>query len=72
VILDNRNPEDVVQIGERILGRVAQMAQHKFASNVVEKCLRQCPEGLLARLIDEVTLAPANPLTTNGEPLQVP
>jgi hypothetical protein len=38
-ILEHGRPQDKAKIIERMKGHVLLMSQHKFASNVVEKCL---------------------------------
>lgn len=53
-ILENGRPQDKAKIIERMKGHVLLMAQHKFASNVVEKCLVYGTRAQCRELIMEV------------------
>lgn len=46
--------EDKNKIIKRIKGNVIQLSNHKFASNVVEKCLEHGSEKDRKEIIDEI------------------
>jgi pumilio RNA-binding family len=39
-VLEHGRPQDKTMIIQKLKGQVLQMSQHKFASNVVEKCIQ--------------------------------
>ena len=45
---------DKLKITNEMRGRVVQLAQHKFASNVIEKCVTSSSRATRALMIDEV------------------
>ncbi len=49
-----RLQEDKSQIVNCVLGKVLALAQHKFASNVVERCLHNGTRPEKAAIIEEV------------------
>eukprot|EP00118_Oscarella_pearsei_P025691 m.308595 g.308595 ORF g.308595 m.308595 type:complete len:1043 (+) comp44329_c0_seq1:89-3217(+) len=53
-VLEHGQPEDKSNIIIRIKGKVFYLSQHKFASNVVEKCVVNANRPERAILIDEV------------------
>ncbi|XP_057545484.1 pumilio homolog 6, chloroplastic-like isoform X2 [Amaranthus tricolor] len=53
-VLERGRPQERSQIVKNISGQVIQMSQHKFASNVVEKCLEYCDPTSRELLISEV------------------
>ncbi|XP_074273723.1 pumilio homolog 5-like [Silene latifolia] len=57
-VLERGKPEERTQIIKNLCGQVVKMSQHKFASNVVEKCLEygDAPsrELLIAEVVGEV------------------
>ena len=53
-ILEHGRTEDKSKVVHVIRGKVLSLAQHKFASNVVEKCVGHGTRGERALLIDEV------------------
>lgn len=65
-VLDHGKQEDKAKIVSAVVGKVLHLSQHKFASNVVEKCVEKA--GLTERvvLIDEVCTesweGPSSPL----------
>ena len=53
-VLDRGEPSNKSRIVSRIEGRVLMLSQHKFASNVVEKCVSNASIEERSRLICEV------------------
>lgn len=68
VILEHGKPEDKLRIVTAVKGKVLSLSQHKFASNVVEKCVSHATRSERASLIDEVIsfndASPHSPLHT--------
>lgn len=54
-VLEHGKPEDKSKVVNIIRGKVCQLSQHKFASNVVEKCVTYSTRADKTLLIDEVT-----------------
>lgn len=52
--LEHGKPEDKSKIVAVVRGAVMKLSQHKFASNVVEKCVTQATRSERAMLIEEV------------------
>ena len=48
--------DDKTKIVQAVTGKVLHLSQHKFASNVVEKCVQHASRPERAVLIDEVCL----------------
>ena len=57
-ILEHGRPEDKKFVVEGMLGNVLLMSQHKFASNVVEKCLTYGTPDQRSAMISEVMQGP--------------
>ncbi|KAM9353986.1 pumilio homolog 2 isoform 9-T10 [Pholidichthys leucotaenia] len=53
-VLEHGRPEDKSKIVAEVRGKVLILSQHKFASNVVEKCVIHSSRAERALLIDEV------------------
>ncbi|CAL9691972.1 unnamed protein product [Knipowitschia caucasica] len=53
-VLEHGRPEDKSKIVGEVRGKVLLLSQHKFASNVVEKCVIHSSRAERALLIDEV------------------
>jgi len=53
-VLDHGNPEDKSKIMNSVRGKVLHLSQHKFASNVLEKCVQNASRPDRAFLIEEV------------------
>ncbi|XP_051954764.1 pumilio homolog 2-like isoform X1 [Xyrauchen texanus] len=53
-VLEHGRPEDKSKIVAEVRGKVLALSQHKFASNVVEKCVIHSCRAERALLIDEV------------------
>jgi hypothetical protein len=51
---EHGKPEDKSAIIQAVLGKVLTLSQHKFASNVVEKCVTHATRTERNMLIDEV------------------
>ena len=71
IIFSNKEhgkPEDKLRIVTAVKGKVLSLSQHKFASNVVEKCVSHATRSERASLIDEVIsfndASPHSPLHT--------
>lgn len=54
VLEHGRNPEDKNKIVKSIKGNVIVLSNHKFASNVVEKCLEYGSEKDKKEIVDEI------------------
>ena len=52
--LEHGKPEDKAQLISSVRGKVLALSQHKFASNVVEKCVTHATRQERAVLIEEV------------------
>lgn len=55
-ILEHGEPKDKALIISKIKGHVLQLSKHKFASNVVEKCVAYGSVGDRQELIEEVLM----------------
>ena len=53
-VLEHGRPEDKSKIVSELRGKVLVLGQHKFASNVVEKCVSHSARAERAMLIEEV------------------
>lgn len=53
-LTEHGKPEDKTQIILSVRGKVLVLSQHKFASNVVEKCVTHATRAERSFLIDEV------------------
>ncbi|ERN12505.1 pumilio homolog 5 [Amborella trichopoda] len=53
-VLEKGTPHERSQIISKLNGQVVQMSQHKFASNVIEKCLEYSDPAERDHLIDEI------------------
>lgn len=53
-VLEHGRPEDKSKIINNVRGKVLTLSQHKFASNVVEKCVTHANRQERAMLIEEV------------------
>lgn len=53
-ISEHGKPEDKSILINSVRGKVLDLSQHKFASNVVEKCVTHATRGERAFLIEEV------------------
>ncbi|KAK1434818.1 hypothetical protein QVD17_00572 [Tagetes erecta] len=53
-VLKRGKPEERSQIAQNLSGHVVQLSQHKFASNVIEKCLEYADTAARGILIDEI------------------
>ena len=53
-MLERGKPADKALIVSKVRGQVLQMSKHKFASNVVEKCVAYGSKKDRSGLIDEV------------------
>lgn len=54
MFLEHGKPEDKSQLITSVRGKVLALSQHKFASNVVEKCVTHATRAERALLIEEV------------------
>lgn len=54
ILEQGRNPEDKNRIVRSIKGEVIEMSNHKYASNVVEKCLAHGSDSDRREIIDEI------------------
>lgn len=54
--IEHGKPEDKSAIIKGVLGKVLSLSQHKFASNVVEKCVTHATRAERNMLIDEVCM----------------
>lgn len=59
-ILERGEPRDKANIIKKILGRVLSFSKHKFASNVVEKCVDNGSKEQRQDFIDEVVKYPTD------------
>jgi len=55
-VLEHGKPENKSRIVSAVTGKVLPLSQHKFASNVVEKCVQYANRNERAVLIDEVCI----------------
>lgn len=53
-VAEHGKAEDKAQLISSVRGKVLALSQHKFASNVVEKCVTHATRQERAVLIDEV------------------
>lgn len=53
-VLEHGAAEDRARLVAGVRGKVLQLSQHKFASNVVEKCVSHATRNERALLIDEL------------------
>ncbi|XP_071725431.1 pumilio homolog 5-like [Rutidosis leptorrhynchoides] len=53
-VLKRGRPEERKQIVQKLAGHVVELSQHKFASNVIEKCLEYGDSTARGILIDEI------------------
>lgn len=53
--LEHGKPEEKSKIVNGVRGAVLKLSQHKFASNVVEKCVTHATRAERAMLIEEVS-----------------
>lgn len=53
-VLEHGKPEDKAVLIAGVRGKVLTLSQHKFASNVVEKCVTHATRAEKAQLIEEV------------------
>ncbi|KAI3644562.1 hypothetical protein MP228_010726 [Amoeboaphelidium protococcarum] len=58
-ILERGNPEDRANILRQVRGQLLHLSRHKFASNVIEKCVIYASETQRTELIDELLAIPA-------------
>lgn len=54
IISEHGKPEDKSVLINSVRGKVLELSQHKFASNVVEKCVTHATRTERAFLIEEV------------------
>lgn len=54
ILTEHGKPEDKAQLISSVRGKVLALSQHKFASNVVEKCVTHATRQERAVLIEEV------------------
>jgi pumilio RNA-binding family len=54
--IEHGKPEDKSTLIKSVLGKVLTLSQHKFASNVVEKCVTHATRAERNMLIDEVCM----------------
>jgi pumilio RNA-binding family len=59
-ILERGEPRDKANIIKKISGRVLSFSKHKFASNVVEKCVDNGSKEQRQDFIDEVVKYPTD------------
>lgn len=65
-VLEHGKPHERSTIIQELAGKIVQMSQQKFASNVVEKCLTFCNSSERQLLVNEMLGT-----TDENEPLQV-
>ncbi|TXG69561.1 hypothetical protein EZV62_004496 [Acer yangbiense] len=53
-VLERGEPHGRSQIISKLARKIVQMSQHKYASNVVEKCLEYCNTAERELLIEEI------------------
>ena len=53
-ILENGDQHDRARVLQSVKGRIVQLSQHKFASNVIEKCVTSSTREERAQIISEV------------------
>ena len=56
IFTEHGKPEDKSTLIKSVLGKVLTLSQHKFASNVVEKCVTHATRAERNMLIDEVCM----------------
>lgn len=57
-VLERGKQPERSEIISKLTGRIVQMSQHKYASNVVEKCLEYADAGERESLIEEILAQP--------------
>ena len=60
VLEHGRNQDDKNVIVQNVLGQTLELSNHKFASNVVEKCLQYGVHRDIERIIDEIIYDPTS------------
>lgn len=65
-VLEHGTPHERSAIINKLTGKIVQMSQQKFASNVIEKCLAFGDETERRNMVNEILGA-----TDDNEPLQV-
>lgn len=53
-VLERGKPSERSQIISKVSGKIVQMSQHKYASNVIEKCLEYGNSAEQELLIEEI------------------
>lgn len=53
-VLERGRPQERSQIISKLSGHIVQLSQHKFASNVIEKCLKHGDTAERELLITEI------------------
>lgn len=53
-VLERGKPYERTQILSKLAGKIVQMSQHKYASNVIEKCLEYGDTAERELLIEEI------------------
>lgn len=53
-VLEGGKPEERSQIVHKLAGHIVQLSQHKFASNVIEKCLEYSDSAAKEIMIEEI------------------
>ena len=53
-VLERGKPHERSQIISKLTGKIVQMSQHKYASNVIEKCLEHGNASEREILIEEI------------------
>jgi pumilio RNA-binding family len=53
-VLERGKPHERSQIISKLTGKVVQLSQHKYASNVIEKCLEHGDVAERELMIDEI------------------
>lgn len=56
--MERGKPQERRQIISQLTGKIVQMSQHKYASNVVEKCLEYGSAADREYLIEEIIMQP--------------
>lgn len=53
-VLERGKPHERSQIISKLTGKVVQLSQHKYASNVIEKCLEHGDVTEREHMVDEI------------------
>lgn len=53
-VLERGKPYERSQIISKLIGKIVQLSQHKYASNVIEKCLEHGDVAEREIMIDEI------------------